>query len=87
MATTLPATSPRCVNATRSCRSSLLTRPAQFFNAIYVLGADKSDASSLYIYNVAGKSWSKQSVNAGSLDTSDFQAILDHDTNVFCEFH
>ncbi|KAI5834047.1 hypothetical protein K523DRAFT_263973 [Schizophyllum commune Tattone D] len=56
---------------------------AQFFNAIYVLGADKSDASSLYIYNVAGKSWSKQSVNAGSLDTSDFQAILDHDTNVF----
>ncbi|KAL1746570.1 hypothetical protein HDZ31DRAFT_33939 [Schizophyllum fasciatum] len=56
---------------------------AQFFNAIYVLGADKSDPSAIYIYNVAGKSWSKESVNAGSLDTSDYKAILDHDTNVF----
>ncbi|TRM70095.1 hypothetical protein BD626DRAFT_392125 [Schizophyllum amplum] len=56
---------------------------SQFYNAIYVLGADKSDASSVYIYDASAKSWSKQAVDAGSLDTSNFDAILDHDTNVF----
>ncbi|THH09570.1 hypothetical protein EW145_g1911 [Phellinidium pouzarii] len=60
---------------------------AQFFNAIYVLNADSSDSTSVYIYNPTGKSWSKQPVTtpsgSPSFDPTDFKAILDHDTNVF----
>ncbi|THV04370.1 hypothetical protein K435DRAFT_851017 [Dendrothele bispora CBS 962.96] len=56
---------------------------AQFFNAIYVMNADSSNPSNVYIYDVGGKSWSTQATTPGSFDLSDFDAILDHDTNVF----
>ncbi|PPQ90706.1 hypothetical protein CVT25_005014 [Psilocybe cyanescens] len=59
---------------------------AQFFNAIYVLNADNSSPSSIYIYDVAKASWSKQSVDAGTFDPTNFAAILDHDTNVFYSY-
>ena len=84
MATTLPATSPRCVNTTRSCRSSLLTRPAQFFNAIYVVDGDKANPSNVHIYDAAKKSWSTQATTPGAFDPSAATMILDHDTNVMC---
>lgn len=61
---------------------------AQFYNAVYVMNADASDATAVYIYDANGKSWSKQSVTAPSgthtFDPTNFKAILDHDTNVFC---
>ncbi|KAI0711229.1 hypothetical protein C8Q76DRAFT_797549 [Earliella scabrosa] len=56
---------------------------AQFFNAIYVLNADKANPSTIYIYDATSKTWSTQAVNAGSFDPSSFTTILDHDTNVF----
>ncbi|KAL5514495.1 hypothetical protein ACEPAG_2584 [Sanghuangporus baumii] len=61
---------------------------AQFYNAVYVLNGDASDASAVYIYDAGARSWSRQSVDvpsggAHTFDTSDFGAILDHDTNVF----
>ncbi|KAJ7088587.1 hypothetical protein C8R44DRAFT_649419 [Mycena epipterygia] len=56
---------------------------AEFFNAIYVLGADSSQASSIYIYDATAKSWSTQSTTVGGLDPTSFEAILDHDTNFF----
>jgi hypothetical protein len=56
---------------------------SQFENAIYVLGADTANPSSVYIYDASAKSWSAQSVTAGSFDPNSFNAILDHDTNVF----
>ncbi|KAJ6464333.1 hypothetical protein DFH09DRAFT_1034234 [Mycena vulgaris] len=56
---------------------------AQFFNAVYVLGADTSKKSDIYIYDATAKSWSTQSVTAGAFDPSSFEAILDHDTNFF----
>ncbi|KAF4609935.1 hypothetical protein D9613_010263 [Agrocybe pediades] len=65
---------------------------AQFFNAIYVLNADSANPSSVYIYDVAKKSWSMQKVdtaNSGSsktFDPTNFKAILDHDTNVFYSY-
>ncbi|KAG6821136.1 hypothetical protein H0H93_006475 [Arthromyces matolae] len=55
----------------------------QYTNAIYVLGADASSPSSIYIYDATAKSWSTQSVTTGNLDPASFDAILDHDTNVF----
>jgi len=56
---------------------------SQFTNAIYVLGADTANPSSVYIYDAATKSWSAQSVTTGAFSPSSFDAILDHDTNVF----
>ncbi|KAG7087557.1 hypothetical protein E1B28_013512 [Marasmius oreades] len=56
---------------------------AQFYNAVYVLNADKSNPSSVYIFDAASNSWSTQSVNAGGPDMSSAVSILDHDTNVF----
>ncbi|GLB39264.1 hypothetical protein LshimejAT787_0604260 [Lyophyllum shimeji] len=56
---------------------------AQYFNAIYVLGADSSKPSSVYIYDATAKSWSTQDVNANGFDPNSYNAILDHDTNVF----
>ncbi|KAJ6584301.1 hypothetical protein B0H10DRAFT_1832920 [Mycena sp. CBHHK59/15] len=56
---------------------------AEFFNAIYVLGADTSQPSAVYIYDATKKSWSTQAVTAGTFDASSFEAILDHDTNFF----
>ncbi|KAH7904978.1 hypothetical protein BJ138DRAFT_1018344 [Hygrophoropsis aurantiaca] len=56
---------------------------SQYTNAIYVMGADSQEPSSVYIYDATAKSWSTQSVTAGSFNPSSFDAILDHDTNVF----
>ncbi|KAH7924719.1 hypothetical protein BV22DRAFT_1034871 [Leucogyrophana mollusca] len=56
---------------------------SQYTNAIYVMGADSQEPASVYIYDAGAKSWSTQAVTAGSFDPSSFDAILDHDTNVF----
>ncbi|KAF8632874.1 hypothetical protein AX17_004722 [Amanita inopinata Kibby_2008] len=56
---------------------------SQYTNAIYVMGADSSNPSAIYIYDAAAKSWSTQSVVTGKFDPTSFDAILDHDTNVF----
>jgi hypothetical protein len=56
---------------------------SQFFNAVYVLNADTANPSSVYIYDATNKKWSMQSVTPGTFVSSNFAAILDHDTNVF----
>ncbi|KAI5990373.1 hypothetical protein EDC04DRAFT_2513423, partial [Pisolithus marmoratus] len=56
---------------------------SQYTNAIYVLNGDASSLSSIYIYDATAKSWTTQAVTTGSFDTSSFDAILDHDTNLF----
>ncbi|EKM56926.1 uncharacterized protein PHACADRAFT_254322 [Phanerochaete carnosa HHB-10118-sp] len=56
---------------------------AQFYNAIYVMNGDASNPSAVHIYDAGTKAWSTQSVTTGKFDPSNFQAILDHDTNVF----
>jgi len=56
---------------------------AQFFNAIYVLNGDAKKPNSIYIYDAGSKSWSTQATTPGSFEYSSFDAILDHDTNVF----
>jgi hypothetical protein len=56
---------------------------SQFFNAIYVLSADKANPSNIYIYDATAGSWSTQKTTPGQFDPSNFAAILDHDTNVF----
>lgn len=56
---------------------------AQFFNAIYVLNGDAKNPNSIYIYDATAKSWSTQATTPGEFAFSSFDAILDHDTNVF----
>jgi len=56
---------------------------SEYTNAIYVMGADTSNPSAIYIYDATAKSWSTQSVTTGSFSPASFDAILDHDTNVF----
>jgi hypothetical protein len=56
---------------------------AQFYNAIYVINADKANPSNLYIYDATAGSWSTQKTTPGHFDHSNFAAILDHDTNIF----
>ncbi|KAI0336879.1 hypothetical protein GY45DRAFT_1332904 [Cubamyces sp. BRFM 1775] len=56
---------------------------AQFFNAIYFMNADKANPSDVHIYDAGAKAWSTQKVTTGNFDTSSFNTILDHDTNVF----
>ncbi|KAF8334295.1 uncharacterized protein EI90DRAFT_3153598 [Cantharellus anzutake] len=56
---------------------------AQYFNAIYVINADKSNPSDIHIFNPQSKSWTTQKMNAGGANANLIQAILDHDTNVF----
>jgi len=56
---------------------------SEYTNAIYVIGADTSNPSAIYIYDATANSWSTQSVVTGKLDPTSFDAILDHDTNVF----
>lgn len=56
---------------------------SQFTNAIYVLNADTANPTSIYIYDATSKSWSMQTVTAGTFDPTNFATILDHDTNVF----
>lgn len=62
----------------------MIVASPQFYNAIYVMGGDTANPSSVYIYDASTKSWSTQSVTTGSFDPTSFDAILDHDTNVFC---
>jgi hypothetical protein len=56
---------------------------SEFTNAVYVTNGDKSNPSSIYIYDATAKSWSTQAVTTGTFDPSSFNAILDHDTNEF----
>jgi hypothetical protein len=49
-----------------------------------VIGADKANPDSVYIYDAATPAWSQQKTTPGGFDISSFTAILDHDTNVFC---
>ncbi|KAN0086102.1 hypothetical protein V8E55_007236 [Tylopilus felleus] len=56
---------------------------SEYTNAIYVLNGDAKNPSSIYIYDATAQSWSTQAVTLGSFDTTSFDAILDHDTNVF----
>ncbi|KAH6911446.1 hypothetical protein BKA70DRAFT_856615 [Coprinopsis sp. MPI-PUGE-AT-0042] len=69
--------------------SSPLCFLSKFTNSVYVLNADASDKSAVYIYDAAAKSWSKQQTG-GAVPKSfsndaegNFATILDHDTNVF----
>lgn len=59
----------------------------KYTNAIYVTNGDKSSPSSIHIYDATAKSWSTQAITTGSFDPSSFNAILDHDTNVFCTLY
>jgi len=56
---------------------------SQYTNAVYIMGADSSNPTSIYIYDATAKSWSTQSVTTNGFDPASFGAILDHDTNVF----
>lgn len=56
---------------------------AQFYNAIYVLNGDAKNPNSIYIFDATTKTWSTQVTTPGQFDFSSFDAILDHDTNVF----
>lgn len=47
------------------------------------MNGDASNPSAVHIFNPASKSWTTQSVTDGTFDPSSFDAILDHDTNVF----
>jgi len=56
---------------------------SQYNNAMYVFGGDSSDVGSVYIYNFAADSWSKQPTTGApaQLSNSRSAAVLDHDTN------
>lgn len=56
---------------------------SQFFNAIYVVDGDKANPSNVHIFNAATKSWTTQTTTPGAFDPTSYNAILDHDTNVF----
>jgi len=77
--TTLPSAGRPPFDGTGPLRCYL----AQFFNAIYILGASNADPLALYIFDVGNKTWSLQAVQAGGLDPTNTVEILDHDTNVF----
>jgi len=47
------------------------------------MGVDAANPASVYIYDATANSWSQQSVTTGGFDPASFDAILDHDTNVF----
>jgi hypothetical protein len=47
------------------------------------MNGDKSNPTTVHIFDAATSSWSAQSVTASKFDPSNFNAILDHDTNVF----
>ncbi|KZT22774.1 hypothetical protein NEOLEDRAFT_1157628 [Neolentinus lepideus HHB14362 ss-1] len=56
---------------------------SQFYNAVYVMNGDASQPSAVHIYNPASSSWSTQPVTTAGFNPANFDAILDHDTNVF----
>lgn len=47
------------------------------------MNGDSSNPTTVHIFDAATKTWSAQSVTASKFDPSSFDAILDHDTNVF----
>lgn len=57
---------------------------SQYNNALYVLGADSSDLSTVYIYDFTGAAWSTQATSGvpSDLGNSRSASVLDHDTNV-----
>ncbi|WWC87658.1 uncharacterized protein L201_002548 [Kwoniella dendrophila CBS 6074] len=57
---------------------------SQTNNAMYVIGADSSDLSKIYVYNFASDSWSTQTTSGAPSDlgNSRSSSVLDHDTNV-----
>lgn len=60
---------------------------AQFYNAIYVLDGDSSNPNAVHIFNPNSKTWSIQSISGPDhFDITSAGVILDHDTNVFCEW-
>ncbi|KAF8595507.1 hypothetical protein BDV93DRAFT_574747 [Ceratobasidium sp. AG-I] len=60
---------------------------AEYFNAIYVLNADASQAGAVHIFDAAAKTWTTQQMTLpAGLDPANMVAILDHDTNVFFAF-
>ncbi|KZT34087.1 hypothetical protein SISSUDRAFT_992301 [Sistotremastrum suecicum HHB10207 ss-3] len=62
---------------------------AQFFSAIYVINGDASNPDNVGIYDATAKSWTTQQIStsntggSSNFDLTSFDAILDHDTNVF----
>ncbi|AAW45106.1 hypothetical protein CNBL2400 [Cryptococcus deneoformans B-3501A] len=58
---------------------------SQTNNAMYVIGGDSDDLSSIYVYDFADDSWSTQSTSRtpSDLGNSRSSTVLDHDTNVF----
>lgn len=50
------------------------------------MNGDASNPSNIHLYDATTKSWSTQTVTTGTFDPSSFNAILDHDTNVFCSY-
>ncbi|KAF5382272.1 hypothetical protein D9757_008953 [Collybiopsis confluens] len=61
-------------------QENTLIRTLQFYNAIYVVNGDNSNPNNVHVFDPSKKSWSTQATSGGP---SDFNAILDHDTNVF----
>lgn len=59
---------------------------SQFINAIYVINGDASNPYAIHIFSGSSKTWTVQNVQgADGFDVTNMKAILDHDTNVFCE--
>ncbi|KAF8315328.1 hypothetical protein DL93DRAFT_2057245 [Clavulina sp. PMI_390] len=56
---------------------------SQYENSFYLLDADASNPTDVYIYSAASSSWSTQKTTDGGADLTNMVAILDHDTNVF----
>jgi len=57
---------------------------SQYNNALYVLGADSSDLSKVYIYDFAANTWSTQATSSAPSSLGGrASSVLDHDTNVF----
>ncbi|EGN92587.1 hypothetical protein SERLA73DRAFT_190953 [Serpula lacrymans var. lacrymans S7.3] len=56
---------------------------SQYTNAIYVLNGDSQNPSSIYIYDATANSWTTQATTTNGFNPAAFDAILDHDTNVF----
>jgi hypothetical protein len=56
---------------------------SEYTNSIYVMNGRQASPTDVDIYDVTAKSWSTQTVTPGSFSPASFDAILDHDTNVF----
>lgn len=58
---------------------------SQFNNAIYVINGDNANPLNVHVFDPTAQAWTVQPTIAGGVDPTTVQAILDHDTNVFCE--